>query len=221
MKTLLSIICSKKVKYSLFLIILLCIYILVCAISYVDAVSTDIENSVFRLHVIANSNTEEDQNLKYIVRDNLIEYMNTLVEDFSSKEDVINIVNSHKDDFYSIAKQTILDNGFNYDVNIEIGNFDFPTKNYGDISLPAGYYDALRVKIGEAKGENWWCVMFPPLCFVNISSGIVPEESKEYMKSELSDEEYNLISKNESNGIQFKFKLIEWLQSANILTAKK
>ncbi len=221
MKTLLSIICSKKVKYSLFLIILLCIYILVCAISYVDAVSTDIENSVFRLHVIANSNTEEDQNLKYIVRDNLIEYMNTLVEDFSSKEDVINIANSHKDDFYSIAKQTILDNGFNYDVNIEIGNFDFPTKNYGDISLPAGYYDALRVKIGEAKGENWWCVMFPPLCFVNISSGIVPEESKEYMKNELSDEEYDLISKKESNGIQFKFKLIEWLQSTNILTAKK
>ncbi len=221
MKTLLSIICSKKVKYSFFLIILLCIYILVCAISYVDAVSTDIENSVFRLHVIANSNTDEDQNLKYIVRDNLIEYMNVLVKDFSSKEEVINIVNSHKDDFYSIAKQTILNNGYNYDVNIEIGNFDFPTKNYGDISLPAGYYDALRVKIGEAKGENWWCVMFPPLCFVNISSGVVPEESKEYMKNELSDEEYNLISKKDSGSIQFKFKLIEWLQNTNILTAKK
>lgn len=221
MKTLLTIICSKKVKYSFFLIFLLCIYIFICAISYVNAVSSDIENSVFRLHVIANSNSEEDQNLKYIVRDNLIAYMNKLIDDQCSKEDVINIANSHKDEFYSIAKQTILNNGYNYDVTIEIGNYDFPTKHYGDISLPAGYYDALKVKIGDAKGENWWCVMFPPLCFVNISSGIVPDESKEYMKNELSNEEYELISNNKSADIQFKFKLIEWLQNTNILTAKK
>jgi len=221
MKTILSIICSKKVKYSLILIILLCIYTIICAISYVDAVSSSLENSVFRLHVIANSDSQEDQNLKYIVRDNLIEYMNTLVDNTSSKEEVVAIANSHKDDFYNIAKQTILENGCDYDVNVEIGNFDFPTKSYGDISFPSGYYDALRVKIGKAEGANWWCVMFPPLCFVNISSGIVPEESKEYMKNELSDEEYNLISNKESKDIQFKFKLIEWLQNSNILTAKK
>ena len=131
------------------------------------------------------------------------------------------LVTNHLQDFETIAKQTITENGYSYDVTVEVGNFDFPTKNYGDISLPAGYYDALRVKIGEAKGQNWWCVMFPPLCFVNVTSGIVPEESKETMKENLNEEEYALISNQDSSTVQFKFKLIEWLQNTNILTAKK
>jgi stage II sporulation protein R len=221
MKTLLSIICSKKVKYSIILIILLLIYISISAISYVTAVSNSLEDNIFRLHVIANSDSEEDQNLKYIVRDNLIEYMNEIAKDTQTKEEAINIAQEHTDDFYNIARQTILDNGYDYDVTVEIGNFSFPTKNYGDISIPAGYYDALRVKIGEAQGQNWWCVMFPPLCFVNISSGIVPDESKELLENNLSEEEYSIISDTDSTEIKFKFKIIELLQNTNILTAKK
>lgn len=221
MKTLLSIICSKKVKNSLILIFLLFIYTLVSAISYANAVSSDIEDSVFRLHVIANSDSEEDQNLKYKVRDNLIEYMNSICIDAKTKEEAIEIAKNHSEDFYNIAKQTIIDEGYSYDVNVEIGNFSFPTKQYGDIALPSGYYDALRVTIGEANGQNWWCVMFPPLCFVNISSGVVPDESKNLMKNELSEEEYAIISDNDSSEIQFKFKLIELLKNTNILTAKK
>lgn len=221
MKTLLNIICSKKVKYSFILVFLLGIYIFISAISYVSAVSSSLEDSVFRLHVIANSNSEEDQNLKYIVRDNLISYMNSICANVQSKDEAILIARENSDNFYKIAKQTIEENGFNYDVNIEIGNFLFPTKQYGDISFPSGYYDALRVKIGKAEGKNWWCVMFPPLCFVNLSSGIIPTESKEVLKSELSDEEYNIISNTNSNEIKFKFKIIELLQSTNILTAKK
>ena len=221
MKTLLNIICSKKVKYSLILIILLGIYILISAISYVTAVSNDLQESIFRLHVIANSDSQEDQNLKYIVRDNLIKYMNEISADAPNKEEAIKIAQEHTDDFYKIARKTIIENGYDYDVTVEIGNFEFPTKNYGDISIPAGYYDALRVKIGEAKGQNWWCVMFPPLCFVNISSGIVPEESKEMLENELSEEDYDIISNKESAEIKFKFKIIELLQNTNILTAKK
>lgn len=218
MKTLLNIICSKKVKYSLILIILLSIYIFISAVSYVTAISSDLENSIFRLHVIANSDSTEDQNLKYIVRDNLIAYMNELSANSKTKEEAIQIAKEHTDEFYNIAKKTIIDNGYNYDVTIEIGNFDFPTKHYGDISIPAGYYDALRVKIGEAQGQNWWCVMFPPLCFVNVTSGIVPEESKELLESELNEEEYDIISNKNSSEIKFKFKLIELLQNTNILT---
>ena len=221
MKTLLNIICSKKVKYSLILIILLSIYIFISAVSYVTAISSDLENSIFRLHVIANSDSTEDQNLKYIVRDNLIAYMNELSANSKTKEEAIQIAKEHTYEFYNIAKKTIIDNGYNYDVTVEIGNFDFPTKHYGDISIPAGYYDALRVKIGEAQGQNWWCVMFPPLCFVNVTSGIVPEESKELLESELNEEEYDIISNKNSSEIKFKFKLIELLQNTNILTAKK
>lgn len=219
MRTLLNIICNKKVKYSILLIFLLLIYILISAMSYVNAISTDISNSVFRLHVIANSDSCEDQNLKYLVRDNVLSYMNEICKDATSKEEAIKIANDNLDIFKEIAKQTVIDNGYNYDVNVEIGNFSFPTKTYGDISLPSGFYDALRIKIGEANGQNWWCVMFPPLCFVDVSSGIVPEDSKETMKSELSDEEFSLISSNDSD-IKFKFKLVEMLQNAKILTAK-
>lgn len=221
MKTLLSIICSKKVKYSIILIILLCLYIFISAISYVTAVSNDLSDNIFRLHVIANSDSQEDQNLKYIVRDNLINYMNEICKNAQSKEEAIEIASQHTDDFYNIAKQTIIDNGYNYDIDIEIGNYSFPTKYYGDISIPTGYYDALRVKIGKAEGQNWWCVMFPPLCFVNITSGIVPEESKELLQENLSDEEYSIISDKNSSEVKFKFKIIELLQNTNILTAKK
>ena len=221
MKDLLNIICSKKVKYSLILIILLGIYIFISAISYVTAVSSELEDSIFRLHVIANSDTKQDQNLKYIVRDKLIEYMNSISLNAKNKEEAMKIANMHIDDFNEIARQTIIDNGYNYDVHVEIGNFSFPTKTYGDISIPAGSYDALRVKIGEAKGQNWWCVMFPPLCFVNVSSGIVPDESKKVLEDELSEEEYSIISDTNSAEIKFKFKIIELFQNSNILTAKK
>ncbi len=221
MKTLLSIICSKRVKNSLIILILLFFYIAISAISYVNAVSSDIEDSVFRLHVIANSDSKEDQSLKYIVRDELLSYMNTIAKDAPSKEEAIVIAKEHQDDFSRIAKETIEKQGYHYGVTVEIGNYDFPTKQYGDISLPAGEYDALRVKIGEAKGQNWWCVMFPPLCFVDVSSGIVPTESKELIRNELNDEEYSLISKEDSPQVEFKFKLIELLKNTNILTAKK
>lgn len=221
MKTLLSIICSNKVKNSLILIFLLFIYVTISAISYVNAVSSNIENSVFRLHVIANSDSDEDQNLKYMVRDNLIKYMNDLCSDVSSKSEAIKIANEHLEDFKKIAKTTIIENGYSYDVSVEIGNFSFPTKTYGDISLPSGYYDALRVKIGNAKGQNWWCVMFPPLCFVNVTSGIVPEESKELMKEELNEEEYAIITNENNSEIKFKIGLIEWFKNNDILTAKK
>ncbi len=220
MRALLNIICNKKVKYSILILFLLFLYVTVCAFSYVSAVSEDLANSVFRLHVIANSDSKEDQNLKYIVRDNVLAYMNEICSGVNSKEEAIEIAQAHKDEFRQIALDTIKQNGFDYDVSVEIGNFSFPTKTYGDISLPSGYYDALRIKIGEAKGQNWWCVMFPPLCFVDVSSGIVPDESKEVMKKDLSDEEFSLISNEDNSEISFKFKLIEFFQNAKIFTAK-
>lgn len=220
MKTLLNIVCSKQVKYSILFLLLLFLYITISAFSYVDAVSSDLANSVFRLHVIANSDTKEDQDLKYLVRDNVLSYMNEICKDAKSKQEAIDIATKHQDEFKEIALNTIYENGFDYDVSIEIGNFSFPTKTYGDITLPSGYYDALRIKIGKASGQNWWCVMFPPLCFVDVSSGIVPDESKEVMKNDLSDEEFSLISNDDSTEISFKFKLIEFFQNAKIMTAK-
>ena len=201
------------IKRFLIVIILFSFFVFISALSYVSAVSEDISNSVFRLHVIANSDSEEDQNLKYKVRDSVLEYMNTIAQDCTFKEEVIKLAYQYQDEFKHIAKQVIEENGYDYDVSIRIGNFEFPTKTYGDISLPAGNYDALRIEIGEAKGQNWWCVMFPPLCFVDVSSGVVPEESKEIMQDNLGEEEYSIISNKESEEIQFKFSLIEFFKS--------
>lgn len=210
----------KNTKKIFLILILFIIYLLLSAFSYTNAVSTDLANNVFRLHVIANSNSQEDQELKYVVRDELIAYMNSICKDISSKNDAIRIANENKNEFYNIAKKVILDNGFNYEVNIEIGNFSFPTKTYGDISLPAGFYDALKVEIGKASGKNWWCVMFPSLCFVDVSNGIVPEESKENLESNLQEEDYNLIASDKVE-YKVKFKLVELLENAKMIVAKK
>jgi len=221
MKKILNFIQNSKVKSGIILSFLLCLYIFICASNYVQAVSSDISNSVFRLHVIANSDSSEDQALKYKVRDKLLEYMNTLCENIITKQDAIIMVENHKQDFENIALDVIRNEGFNYPVNINIGNFQFPTKTYGDISLPAGMYDALRVEIGNAIGQNWWCVMFPSLCFIDISSGIVEEDSKTMLKNNLSDESYTVISDNTSNIVKFKFKILEFFGIKHITTAKK
>ena len=219
MKNLLKFINFGFIKRFFIVLVLFCFFIFISALSYVEAVSSDIEDSVFRLHVIANSDEDFDQELKYKVRDSVLEYMNKISANCSSKEDVINLAKEHQEDFKKIAKKVIEENGYDYDVNICIGNFYFPTKSYGDISFPAGDYDALRIEIGKAQGQNWWCVMFPPLCFVDVTSGIVPDESKEVIKNNLNnEEEYNLISDNKSGDIQFKFSLIEFFK--NISFAK-
>ena len=210
----------KKLQKFFVLLFLLLLFTLISAFSYVNAVSTDISNSVFRLHVIANSNTDEDQLLKYKVRDNLLKYMNDICKDTKSKKEAIALVNNHKEEFLQIAYKTIQDEGYYYDINIDIGNYKFPTKHYGDISLPSGFYDALKVEIGNANGRNWWCVMFPSLCFVDISSGIVPEESKQELKNSLNEEEYSIISNNDNLDIKLKFKILE-LFADNLLTTAK
>ena len=212
---------NPKLKMISILTFLIVIYSGICAFSYAKNVSLDISESVFRLHVIANSDSKEDQDLKYKVRDSLLEYMNNICKNCSSKEEAISLVEKNEENFKKIAEDTIKSEGYSYTVNINVGNFEFPTKTYGDISLPAGFYDALRVEIGEAKGQNWWCVMFPPLCFVDISSGIVPDQSKETMKENLSEEEYALISDDSNTQIQFKFKLLEFFTNSGFITAKK
>lgn len=212
---------KNKIKQFCIIILLFLIFIILSAYSYSFSVSEDLSESILRLHVIANSDSKEDQDLKYKVRDNILNYMNSLCINVSNKEEAIAKLNTHLDDFKKIAKQTVTENGYNYDVNVKIGNFDFPNKKYGDIILPCGNYDALRVEIGNSSGQNWWCVMFPPLCFVDVSSGVVPDESKELLENSLNSEEYMLINETKSSDIEFKFKIIELFQKVKVTTAKK
>lgn len=210
----------KLFKRFLVLLVLFFCYTFICAFSYASSVSSDIANSVFRLHIIANSDSEEDQNLKLLVRDNVLSYMKEISSDISSKDEVIRLMNEHLNDFHDIAISTIRDAGFDYEVHLSIGEFDFPTKVYGDISLPAGIYDALRIEIGNAEGQNWWCVMFPTLCFVDISSGSLDDDSKEILESNLNEEEFNLVS-GDNLGINLKFKIVEFFEDIKISLANR
>lgn len=210
----------KNFKRFFILLILFLCYTFICAYSYASTTFSNISDSVFRLHIIANSDSKEDQDLKLLVRDNVLEYMKQISQGITSKEDIIALMNEHLEDFHTIASKTIKDAGFDYDVNLKIGEFDFPTKTYGDISLPAGMYDALRIEIGNAEGHNWWCVMFPTLCFVDVSSGSLDDDSKEVLESNLDEEGFNLVS-SDNVGINFKFKLVEFFENIKISLANR
>lgn len=200
----------KKFFYLSCLISLFLIFLFTSIRSYANDVSKDLADNFFRLHILANSDSDEDQALKLKVRDNIISYMNTLSYSGLTKEEAIDLTNSHLVAFQEIAEKTIASEGYNYPIKLEIGNFYFPTKEYGNISLPAGYYDALKIEIGESKGKNWWCSLFPPLCFVDISAGVINEESEKYLKDNLSDDEFAMIT-DDSETVKFKFKIIELL----------
>lgn len=197
-----------------------CLYFCISAHSYAQAVQTDLSQSFFRLHILANSDSQEDQALKYLVRDELISYMNQLCKDVSSKEEVIRLANAHQEDFKNIAENVISENGFSYPVNVEIGSFSFPTKHYGNLSLPAGIYDALRISIGKAEGQNWWCVLFPPLCFISPATGIVEEENMQQIEENLSPDEVRLISDSEDSSVRFQFKIVEVMHKVDTFFQK-
>ncbi len=211
----------KIFKRFIILFLLFLCYTLVCMVSYANSVSSDLSDSVFRLHIIANSDSEEDQALKLLVRDNVLSYMKEISEGVSSKEEVMHLMESHLSDFERIATETIVSKGYDHNVNLKIGKYDFPTKVYGDITLPSGIYDALKIEIGEAKGKNWWCVMFPTLCFVDLNSASLDDEAKGVLESSLNEEEFALISNQDNSHINFKFKLVEFFENMKISLANR
>lgn len=199
---------STNLKNLTIIIILFIAFFIINAHSYAINVSNGLSSNIFRLHILANSDSEEDQALKLKVRDAILQYMETLNTAKQDKQSVIELSKEHIEDFKMIAEKVIHENGYDYSVSAEIGNFYFPTKYYGNISLPAGDYDALKIEIGDAKGQNWWCSLFPPLCFVSVSAGVVEEEGKTYLKENLSEEEFEIVSET-SPEIEFKFKIVE------------
>ena len=203
-------------KRFIFVLFLLILFIFFSVISYASNISNNLENNIFRLHILANSDSWVDQSLKLKVRDNIINYLENLCDNCKSKNEFYNVINKNLNNIEDIAINTILDNGFYYPIFIEVGNFYFPTKHYGNISFPAGDYDGIRIKIGKAEGENWWCSLFPPLCFTDISSGIIDSTASENLENNISFEEFNIVS-SDNKIYKLKFKLIEFLNEKNIL----
>lgn len=188
--------------------------ITVAGAKYSKGVTDELSSHMIRFHLIANSDTVDDQQMKEYIKDLVLVYMGPLLKDSQSIEQTREIIIRESSNIEQIALDVIKQWGKEYTVEIRLERADFPTKNYGDITLPAGEYEACRIIIGEGKGKNWWCVMFPPLCYVDITSGVISSEQKEKLKDSLTKEEYELITKSMSSSnkdipIKFKFKIVE------------
>lgn len=176
------------------------------------ASQSDIAAKLIRFHVIANSDDKIDQGLKLKIRDSVLKYVSPKLVDCKSIEESRKIINSEDKNIKKIAQAVINKNGFKYTVITTLSQEYFPVKTYGNITLPQGKYEAYRIVIGNGTGQNWWCVMFPPLCFVDITKGNVSyQETKKEMKEVLSDDEYKMVDNTIDNKkIIVKFKLVEF-----------
>ena len=163
----------------------------------------DLADRVVRLHVLANSDTEEDQALKLLVRDAVLERATEILEQSADRAEAETRLRESLSELEAIAEETVRANGYDYAVTAELEDTSFPTKEYDGFSLPAGEYLALRILIGEGAGQNWWCVVFPPLC--TAASADVPETA---LAAGLTEDQVSLMTE-EDGGYQLKFKAVE------------
>lgn len=185
---------SKTIK--LFIPIFLIILIIGSYVSPFIKTSENISNQIFRLHILANSDSTEDQQLKLKVRDNILVNSEELFKNCKTLEEIINVSNQNIKYFQKIAENTIKENGYTYPVKVYVDKEYFNTRHYDKITLPSGIYNALKIEIGAAKGHNWWCVMFPAIC--------LPAVSDDEINKILSDDEIELINSNDKYEIRFK-----------------
>ncbi len=161
-----------------------------------------LSEKVLRLHVLANSDSEADQQLKLKVRDAILQESDRLFQQSDSKEAAMAQMATHLSDVEQVAERTLRKNGCDLPVTAELKKVEFNTRTYGNITLPAGEYDALQVEIGAAKGKNWWCVLFPSLC--------VPSSTNVQMEDVLTQDELQVV---EQSGYDVRFKVVEWYEA--------
>lgn len=206
-------------KNKFIVIMLFLIFVLgsVLGISYMKAGASQktISDKIIRFHVIANSDTTEDQALKLKVRDEVLNYISPKLKDSKDIQESRKILEENNEILKEIARKVIKENGYKYEVVTMLSHENFPVKSYANITLPQGNYEAYRIIIGSGEGHNWWCVMFPPLCFTDITRGEVAyKETEKEMKQVLTPEEYKLVNNSETNTIDdekmvVKFKVAE------------
>lgn len=171
----------------------------------------DVKDSLIRFHVLANSDSKEDQDLKIKVKNAIIKDLYTDLSNSKSIDETRNILVSKEDEIKALSEKIINEEGYNYKVNIELKRENFPEKQYGSITLPQGNYEAFRVIIGNGNGHNWWCVMFPPLCFIDVTKGKVEDEEsrKKLDDAILKDNEGN----SKDDNVKIKFKVVEEIKN--------
>jgi stage II sporulation protein R len=176
-----------------------------------------IPDEAIRLRILANSDSPEDQQLKRKVRDAVNAEITKWVKDLTSIEEARNVIQSHLKEIEQIAKEVTIKENKKQSVKVEFGKVQFPTKFYGQYLYPAGEYEAILITLGEGNGANWWCVLFPPLCFLDFSNsdavGASKDKKREEMKIQTDEEKKNenpLLAKEEEQKVEVKFFIVEW-----------
>lgn len=162
---------------------------------------------ILRFHVIANSDSEEDQELKMKVKEGVVDYVSSLTQMGEDLESTKYIINLYLEEIEQEAQRIIQQEGYTYETKVMLTESYFPIKAYGEAVFPAGVYQALKIEIGEAQGKNWWCVLYPNLCFVDSAYGVLEEDQKKMLKEVLTEEEYDSIFNVDSKEIKVSFKL--------------
>ncbi len=201
-------------KYKL---LVLCLVLLIISTVYLIHPYTSknhkesFKDEIIRFHIKANSNKEEDQALKLKIRDEILKEMGDKFANSKSIEETRYVILNNMENIKSISEDLIAKEGKDFSVDVSLGNRKFPTRKYGNITFPAGEYETLMVSIGEGKGQNWWCVMFPPLCFVDISHSNT-NNSEKILGKVLSEEEVYKLQSNkelEEPTIILRSKIVE------------
>ncbi|KAB3540956.1 stage II sporulation protein R [Alkaliphilus pronyensis] len=172
---------------------------------------------LIRFHVIANSDSPQDQLLKLKVKEQIIKEMAEELEGATTIHESRGIITKNLENIRETAVKELKRNKVEHQVRVSLDKHQFPTRRYGDIVLAAGTYEALRVEIGEGKGQNWWCVMFPPLCFIDVKSGLIDEDTKSQLKEVLTEEEYELVMSDVGENqlpLQLRSKIWDWLKAS-------
>lgn len=170
----------------------------------------DIAGKVLRFHVLANSDSKEDQALKLAVRDAVGAEMSEALAGAEDRAACEKIINANLNRITATAERVVAEWGYDYKVKAALEEVDFPVKTYGDYTFPAGKYEALRVVIGEGEGHNWWCVMYPNMCFSGSVYEVVDEDAEERLREVLSEEEYEDVLS--SGDYQVRLKCLSFLR---------
>lgn len=183
------------------------VILLICMIAPISE-AKGIYEGVVRIHILAESDSEEDQQLKLAVRDAMLEYSSAQMKQLSSVEQAREYIENNMDSFVSTAEEVIKESGYDYDVTAEFCVEYYPTRQYLDVTMPAGEYLSLRINIGSGQGKNWWCMVYPPLC----TSAAKAEE--ELIQAGFSSNQIRLITQDDDEEYEMKFKFIESAQQA-------
>ena len=170
-------------------------------------IQQSIAHKILRFHVLANSDSDADQNVKKQVRDAVGTYLRPYLEECSDMEMTRKVVNEQMQEVIEVSKDVLRDNGFTYNVTAEITHTDFPEKVYGEYTFPAGEYEALEIRLGNGEGHNWWCVLYPNMCFKGTVYEVVEDEACKELKEVLSPKEYETVF-NKGN-YEIRFKILE------------